>query len=229
MSDDFGQHDGDGAWGRSPFARTPTEQPWLRRTDEPWKLWGNEQTITMLNVAGNASPVSPPTQLLRVSYKRPETWHWLFSATLLRGPQAIAGFGAALFVSYNLTVGIGRTAITIPGFELLGFQWAGPLLAPINTQIWSTQSRAPNRIFATPNPAVPVDSVVDQIVAQDIQMNVTVSAGGTGGLVGDYSVLVAAMMAPKSHVRPDWYIPDAPDGTPAAIESVFPGDEIGGR
>lgn len=225
---DWGQHDGDAPFGGSPFATAQGQQPWLRQTDPPWKMWGNEQTVTLLNVAGNTTaPLKQ--QLLRVSYKRPETWHWLFSATLLQGPQALGGFGAALFVSFDLTVGIGRTAITIPGFELFGFQWLGPLLAPVNTQIWSTQSRAPNRVFATPNPAAPVDSIVDQIVAQDIQLGVSVSAGGTGGLVGDYSVLVAAQFAPKSHIRPDWYLPDAPDGTPAPIEAVFPGDEVGGR
>lgn len=215
-----GQYDGDGpllgAPLRSPFANAYGQTP-------PWHMWGNQETVTLPQITGNTTaPLKQ--QLLRVSYKRPETWQWLFSATLLAGPQAIAGFANGLVVTFDLTVGIGRTAITIPGFELFQFGWVGPLLAPVQTQIWSTQSRAPNRQFFTPTPAVPVDSIVNQIVAEDIQLGVSVGAAANGGSIGDFTVLVAAMFAPKTHVRPDWYLPEE---TPLA--AVFPGGEVGGR
>jgi hypothetical protein len=219
--DDFGQYDDD---DRNPrFARSFGEQPWLRQSTPPWHMWGNQQEVVALAVSGNTNrPLQQ--QLLKISYKRPETWHWLFSATLLEGPQAIAGFANGVVVTFDLTVGIGRTSITMPAFETFQWSWVGPLLAPVQNQIWSTQARAPNRVFFTPTPAVPIDNVVDQIVAEDIQLGVSVSFAANGGSVGDFRVLVAAQFAPKSHVRPDWFLPEN-----APLESVFPGDEIGGR
>lgn len=219
-----GQYDGDGPpIGRSPFADEYGQQPWLRGSTPPWHMWGNQETVTLRGITGNTTaPLNQ--QMLRVSYKRPETWHWLFAATLLAGPQALAGFANSMIVTFDLTVGIGRTAITLPAFETFFWSWVGPLIAPVNNQIWSTQARAPNRVFFTPNPALPVDNVVDQIVAEDIQLSCSVLAAANGGVIGDFTVQIAAMFAPKTHVRPDWYLPE-----PAPLEAVFPGGETGGR
>ena len=72
-----------------------------------------------------------------------------------------------------------------------------------------------------------LSNAVNQIVAQDLQLQVTIVAltvaDNVAAVGQDVVVEVSAFFAPKTHIRPEWLHPTAP------IEQQFPGDEIGGR
>ncbi|HEY6726636.1 MAG TPA: hypothetical protein VI197_21525 [Polyangiaceae bacterium] len=242
FDDDDGQDDGDG-WsvGASrgvQFAKGMQAQPWLRGNSPPWHLWGNTQRLTVpIQLTGAGVDRSGTTnQLLRISYKRPETWHWLFHARLVSGPANTAGFFSTITVSWELATGIGRSAVrmfaegapyfAIPPFERFDFRW-GPVNTafPVGAHIWSTQSTAPTRFFNGDGPFTEGPPVTE-IVGQDIQLQVqlqAVTVPANVAAVGQTCTLeVSAMFSPKNHVRPDWFF------NKAAIEQQFPGDEVGG-
>ena len=242
--DDDGQVDGDFA-GSVNF--TPnTAQPWLRSGMPPWHLWGNTQRITTVVETGGVFRQGQPGQLVKVSYKRPETWQWLFHAKLISGPENTATFFSTVFVVWDLTIGVGRSAIQMVGttdrfgrqsFERFDFQW-GPVVTefPVGAKIYTSQVLAPNRFFTTETPgsdqtgnAVAGNqsaSTIEQIVAQDIQLQCRVVAltvpANLAALNQPVEVEVSAAFAPRSHVRPDWY-------RKGPAEIAFPGDEIEGR
>lgn len=181
----------------------------------PWHMWGNSLVIGPA-VAGGGAAASQAVQqqLIRVGYRRPETWHWVFGAKLLAGPNLpLLGNQATVLVLFDLTLGIGRSNILIPGFESYLFAWSGPANAPIGELKYSTQVFGPNRID---NPVASEirDNTIAEVVSQDIQLGCRVihqstTAGSTA------TVEVHAQFAPKTHVRPEWY------RTPAR----FPGAE----
>lgn len=238
--DDDGQHDGDSPWGGSPFARSVREQPWMRSSQPPWHLWGNTQQITVPIETTGAVRQGVSNTLVRISYKRPETWHWLFQAKLISGPNNTPGFFSRLFVHWQLAVGIGRSnqrmefqlspgqAFAIRAFEDYIFRWQDPAPFPINAAIWTTKVFSPARTFDTAvTPGVPDGPEVDQIVAQDLQLNVQIvglTVADNVAAAGQNAVVeVSAAFAPKTHVRPDWYQSDVGN------EGVFAGDEVAGR
>jgi hypothetical protein len=166
----------------------------------PWHLWGNSETFKV-PVQNPALPLQQAVsgQLCKISYGRPETWHWLFAAKLIDGPNS-PGFQTQLEVSFDLTVGLGRSAVLLrslqspvqdKSFESYFFQW-GPLAAnfPRGAQLYSTQVLAPNRQYRsdppfpdqTGNPTAASDAVapayataffpplIEQIVAESIQL-----------------------------------------------------------
>lgn len=242
-ADRNGQVDGD-ASGRVNF-QPSTAQPWLRAGQPPWHLWGNTQRIVVI-MQTFAEPLPQQIQLIKVAYKRPETWNWLFSARLLSGEPSVA-FLQQVTVEFDLTVGIGRSAIQIAGpgqfvgngfnaFERYQFVW-GPAAGafPRNAHIYTTEVLAPNRRFSRDPPfedqdgnAVPPAqsaTTIRSIVAQDIQLNARVSAvtlPGDASIGLPVEVEVSASFAPMTHVRPDWYL-QAPD------EMVFAGGETQGK
>lgn len=164
----------------------------------PWHLWGNSQTF-QVPVQDSSLPnrQAQTQQLVKVGYGRPDTWHWLFVAQLVEGPASL-GFQTQLEVSFDLTVGMGRSSVVLRGaplsqnksFESYFFQW-GPVSAnfPRGVQLYSSQVLAPNRQFRsdppfpdqTGNPTAASDAVapafataffpplIEQIVAESIQ------------------------------------------------------------
>lgn len=124
---------------------------------DPWHLWGNSQTFQVPVVSSAAAQrIATTGQLIKVAYGRPETWHWLLAARLVEGPNSPAA-QTQLEVSFDLTVGIGRSAVQLSSlqgnatnqrraFETFFFQW-GPVSAnfPRDAQLYSTQVLAPNR------------------------------------------------------------------------------------
>lgn len=238
--DGYGQEDGDESVGyapASPFAKSMVAQPWLRGSTPPWHLWGTTQTVTTVLTATGAR-VGSTNQLLRINYKRPETWHFLFSARLISGPDNTATFFSTIDVNWELTTGIGRSALRmhfeptptwngiIPPFERFRFQW-GPVSTafPVGAHIWSTQSQSPSRTFQGDGPFT-VSVPVTEIVAQDIQLQaqvigITIPAN-VAAAGQPVAVELTAHFAPKNHIRPDWFLQKQP------IETQFPGDETGG-
>jgi hypothetical protein len=179
----------------------------------PWHMWGNTQTMTAANSPATQAAQATTSQLVRIGYKRPETWHWLFAAKLLSGPDMGAGNHASVQVFFDLTVGIGRSMIRIPGFESFVFRWDGPAPGgtfPQDRQLYSTSCIGPNRIFVNP-PGVPtpseiVSSTIDEIVAQDLQLSCRLFFDITGGGSTPVVVEVQAQFSPKTHLRPEWHM-----------------------
>jgi hypothetical protein len=194
---------------RMPTAVVPPPAP--RPTAEhgsgqpPWHMWGNTQALDLL--ASNAPLTGQQNttvgQLLRVAYRRPETWHWVFAATLLDGPTLGVGDSAAVSVIFDLTIGVGRSQLTIPFFETFTWNWAAsaPPIGQLTRTKWSTQVNGPVRVDSDPTPPA---NVIDQIVAQDIQLNVRSLLGGIGVAGTTARVEVSAHFSPKTHIRPEW-------------------------
>lgn len=202
-------------------------QPWLRQGTPPWHLWGNLQPITV-NAGGFAAPTfNQETQLAKVAYKRPETFHWLFVARLISINPVPAGIQeAGVQVDFDLTVGLGRSTTKLTSFEQFRWLWndtfaGGNIPRTRFALMYSTQVQAPLREYnLVAPPASQQPNVIDQLVAENIQLQVRVA--DIGNYVYTLEMEVSAYFAPKTHVRPEWYC-DAPP------EVTFPGDEIGGR
>ena len=159
----------------------------------PWILWGSSQTIEHIHVA-NANPVQTQ-QLARVSYRRPESWRWLFSANIIETNST----GGALTVNWVMQVGIGRASVTIPNFDAYTFLFPLP---GVPNQIFSANTTGPSRTTGVAPPVL--SSVFDVVVAQDIQLSAKLSFGGmTNG--SKTTIVLDAYFAPNFHARPDWF------------------------
>jgi len=212
--DGYGQVDGDFA-GPANFAQyhvTGAGQPWLRGGMPPWQRWGSTERITIpfVSTAQRSSSVT----LSRVAYKRPDTFHFLFGAKLIVAPEPAVGDHATVTAGFNVLVGVGSTVLKIELFEQFQFDWIGPAAPPLNVLLWSTQVVAPNRNV----PGVS-GNICNELVGQDI----TIEAVCTNVFGPTDAVLeVTSFLAPKSHVRPDWFVQGPP-------EQRFAGSEDGGR
>lgn len=257
--DDDGQDDGDSVGGAVEFQSSlgSVDHPWMREGMAPWHLWGNTLEIrTVVQEAALGVPIQPSTgQLVKISYKRPESWQWILSTRLISGPPgsiAAPDGSVSLTVLYDLITGIGRSTIIMQkevgvisavgsrskSFEQHNFFWdAGSGGFPAGAKIWTTQVLAPPRTFQTFAPAQNTSgnavapgesaSVIDRIVAQDIQLSCRVSVTAQTGdtAIGQPVVLeVSAQFAPMAHVRPDWY-----QSARTPTEARFPGAETGGK
>ena len=161
----------------------------------PWHLWGNQKPLHLVMTAGFSSRQS--LQLLNVTYKRPDTWSWLFWYEVVRCDTPNDPGSIALL--YNLTLGIGTTKVTLGTF----------------VQFVLTPLPGPHLGYRTTTTASG-DSFVGDLPAQDIVLEVTsIITGAAPGTSCDINV--GAIVAPKSHIRPDWF------------EGHFDGEETGGK
>lgn len=203
----------------------------------PWHLWGNTQRIVTTVETSSGTQRGRSGQMVKISYARPDTWHWLFFARLLEGPTNTAGQFTRVFVDFNLSTGIGRSAINLDDsnppsddaslfrpFEQYQFQW-GPIdpLFPINPKIYSSSVQPPGRTYSQDGP-VTTGTEINQIVAQDIQLVCRVIAvAGPLNLLAlgrNVAVEVSAQFAPKTHIRPEWHekrFPGAEDGAGTSV------------
>lgn len=232
--DDDGQVDGDASApagfsssaAASPFAIAMHAQPWLRNVGvPPWHLWGTTQQLTFRTSSfGVASQLA--SQLVKVSYKRPETWHWLFHARLISGPTVLNPQEAGVRVHFDVITGLGRTVVQMPSFESFQWVWTDPGGGPVPTPptgivMWSTSTYGPQRSYNNATPPAAVENRIDELVSQDLQIGVRLES--LSNFPNTIVVEVSAFVSPKTHIRPEWLHPEAP------LEQVFPGDEIGGR
>lgn len=177
-----------------------------RKGPPPWHLWGDTK-----NVVVEMSLLSleyQTQQLVRISYGRPETWDFMFGARIINfDPDDTAG---EIEVFFDVTVGVGRSQFTMPGFEHFMWFWTvAP--SPLNQPLYSTEVIAPQRIPMPPAVA-PVDNRIGEITAQDIQVSARVLY--TGGVVVPKraTVEVTSFWAPRAHIRPEWWKGEFPGG-----------------
>lgn len=184
----------------------------------PWHMWGNTQTLEVRQSGGSGVGAEVAGQLARISYARPESWHWIFMSELLSAPDAsIPASAATVDVYYDLTIGIGRSMIQIPAFEHHQWQWANGThpAAPIGERLYTTTVPGNRLSNYSLNPAVSDPTIISEFVAQDVQLNCRLVLTTTGnGFTARASV--SAQFSPKTHIRPEWH------------EKRFPGAENGG-
>lgn len=230
--DDDAQVDGDPQPAHSPFAKSMQAQPWMRGGQPPWHMWGNSQTIDLFLPAAASQVPATKGQLTRVAYGRPETWHWLFTARLISADNADPLEPLQISIVWELTVGIGRSMQQNLGFDNFNILWGTPTspsdLAPRGTLLWATQTyqQPLRRAIFNFDPLLEPPNLIDEIVAQDIQLNVraVLSSPVTPRTNDKRAQLeIGAQWAPKNHIRPDWLQLDVPP------EAQFPGEEVGGR
>lgn len=221
--DDYGQVDGE-LEQPSPYATSMRSAPWLRGGMSPWHMWGNLITIDPLQAF--TQPEAVTGQLIRVSYKRPETWHWVMAARLLRAPEAGAGGTYVINIDWDLIIGLGRATTEMRNFERFTWTWTGVAPGPTGYPMWSTSALAPTTDYSEAGgvPTLGPRREIDQLVAQDIQLNCRVTFTAIDEpLGGSAAVEVSAFFAPKHHARPDWFNLRAP------ADAQFTGEELAGR
>lgn len=219
--DGYGQDDGEfGAAVGGPYAASMRAQPWMRGGMPPWHMWGNTQTLRVSSADwGEATELA--NQLIKINYKRPEAWHWVFKAVPRFPASPGGGQVGSVRVHWDLTFGHGRSNITIRSFEVYQWQWVG---AGPTQEIYSSQVFGPNRFINDFDPPpTPRENLIEQIVAQDIQLQVRMDLTNNTIANQTFELEVSAYFSPKVHVRPDWLQIDAPP------EAQFPGEEVQGR
>ena len=175
----------------------------------PWLLWGNSKIIEAF-YTGTFSTTVATQQLNRIGYMRPESWHWLFSARILEATYAGGTppqVGQSIDVYFDLTVGIGQTALTIEGFE--HYQFNATALNALQGFIYSSTVFGPSRVQGAVDPLL---NEFTNIVAQDIQLNAR-CVYLLGGTHGDSAKLeIKTFWAPIAHIRPEWSLGEFPGG-----------------
>lgn len=216
--------------------------PAPRAVSPPWHLWGtsvlHEQAATILPAP---NVLIGTQQMVNVRYGRPETWHWFFAAEIIQA-AAVPGAGdtAGVSVRFVVNLGLGRANFAVErrasagvdgigAFEQFGWLWGVPLSgsqsAPVNQQIYSTQAVGPNRNQSTAGLAAPIANPISQVVAETITVEARVTYNRSALAGADTLRLqIAAFFAPKTHIRPDWYLGENHDET-----EQFPGGEVPGR
>jgi hypothetical protein len=171
----------------------------VRKGLPPWHLWGATFTADCSVAAG--SPIGAgqlSSQLARIDYARPDTFSFFFAATLT------AMSAGSLTVAFDLTLGLGRSSFTIPAFELFTF-----VPGDLGTTKFSTSINGPKRSVADVG-----QNVIAELAAQSINCTARVTIGN-GGAAASGSVITSASFAPRSHIRPEWFLKHFPGGEEA--------------
>lgn len=172
--------------------------------DLPWKMWGNTQTLTV----GAGGSAGKEVQLVKIAYRRPESWRFLLFAEI----ENEAGGATRSEAAFSLITGLGRASVNIsgvPGYRYDGFArfvWDVAIPVAQRRPKWATRVQQPNM-----NDVSGLTDWTDVIVGQDIQL-----AGNVYGNPGTV-ITIGAFLAPAVHVRPDWF------------QEEFDGNETNGR
>lgn len=195
----------------------------------PWHLWGTEAEINIADVS-DGTVFQQSQQLAKVSYKRPETWSFLFLAKLLKAPTPSAG-NLLVIVEYDLIVGVGRSVGNIASSNnglnvgFCRFVWSFGAAPVFPAQIkWTTTVRTP---VLDEGAVTPQTEAITHFPAQDIQCNVKATVAAAAAPVGDTDtrLVVQAYFAPFTHVRPEWLGTAAGTKNPGSGIPRFPGGE----
>ena len=173
--------------------------------EDPWKLWGNTQVRTI--APGSPLRLAPDVNTMCQSrYKRPETWHWLFAARIAGGGSPTVGVQqATATINFQLILGIGRSLVKLPFFEGLNFSWTGGNPVPPSTIVLYTTQTYQARTFPIVLP-LGSEGVINQVVAESITVVAEANYITDVPAAVPLQVEISALIAPKVHIRPDWYI-----------------------
>ncbi len=173
----------------------------------PWRMWGDTKTVDVQSSGGLVN--FGADQFARINYGRPESWCFVLAAKIVdQSGQLIDG--TVLTVHYDLTIGVGRSSVTIPDWHIFTFDYGGVGKAFLIGQMLWTNTVA-NRVASQGVPGPPesvnyaATSWIDTFVSQDIQLQVRVGLDSAGEATAA-KVDCSAYFAPKSHVRPEWFL-----------------------
>jgi hypothetical protein len=175
----------------------------------PWRMWGETQNVEVASSGGLVT--REEKQILRINYARPESWCFVLGAEMLEttGQSAVGTF---VTVSYKISLGVGRSVITIPDWHVFTWDYNAATISTLNGTVLWTNSVV-NRIRAEGNgtdpPQFDDEQWLDTIVAQDIQLAAIVAVDSAGEPTRA-KVAVHAYFAPKTHIRPEWFIREFP-------------------
>ena len=197
----------------------PSPQP-------PWHMWGTTLTLTAARgiapLPGGIHGVSGVEQVCRVNYRRPETWSFFAAAEILAGN--ISDVQMDIFAELHLSTGVGRSQFSTGGQMTQDVPAGYPAYVPwirfvfsiaagvtpgmnINRRKWTCRSQTPlvNDLVATS--AEPLD----WIVGQDIQVSGQVGLGlaAASMVANSITVGLSCYLAPRAHIRPDWFLDSA--------------------
>lgn len=201
----------------------------LPEREAPWHFWGQQEQGTVRGISAGPTLTQGLPQLARVGYKRPDTWHWLFTAQLMRA-DTYPVTDTLVEVHFDLILGLGRSSFEIPSFQVFGFPWAAGDPPPVNQLLFATQVKAPQRVIGGSEP----DTFIDQLVAESINCKARVLMSQPTpeepNVEINATVQASAMFAPKVHVRPDWFLASAgPDRLRNNLTHAFKAKEFDGR
>jgi hypothetical protein len=158
-------------------------------------MWGNSQSLLIDVLPDTTASTVVNSQLIRIAYARPETWHFLFGVSIDECSGTVGNPGV-FQARFNLTIGIGRSQITVPNFRLFLTQ----TLPSSGQQWWSTTG-----LETLPQFTPDENEVIHEIVGQDIQLNVDAILAGEVAAGTRLRCTVSAFFSPKTHVRPEWF------------------------
>ena len=188
----------------------------------PWHMWGTSVAVdtTDVPILSGAERAAATQQLARISYKRPDSFRFLFLAELLVVPS-VPTDGSTIQVDYDLIVGVGRSQATLGftgspgavestdastteffrGFCRFRWQAAGGSYGP--PKKWTTKVTSP--VLDDTNTLLVLNDarVSDVIIAEDLQCRARLAAAGTTS--DPVRVMVSAYFAPNVHLRPEWF------------------------
>lgn len=180
--------------------RTPAGRRYSVRSSGPlpWHTWGSTAPIRLAATSVGQS-VTQTVQLVRASYGRPETWSFFLFAKHI---SSVNGSPAFVRVTYQVTTGVGRSQSTRSTFESYRFNLSIGSTGESTKYSASVIGPARDDSVVSPNA---LENVISTLTAQDIQIAATCSVQLTNA--SDFSELeVGAFIAPRTHVRPDWYV-----------------------
>lgn len=162
----------------------------------PWHMWGDSKVLEVPSSSG-AQGQGTSTQIVRINYKRPETWRFVFVAELLGANKPLAT-GGSLIVTFPTTLGVGRSSVTLPLGTMTFTLGAGAVTPRIK---YLTQDQGP----PVSDAAAAIENLTTTIVSEDIQVGgQAVFADNTSG--ESLKVRLSAFFAPNAHIRPEWYL-----------------------
>lgn len=179
----------------------------------PWKMWGSTQLLTI-----DGAVASNREQLVKLNYKRPDSFQFFLHCAIVRGPNPIP-FNGTVSVVFDLITGIGRSVVdtaqsqsSVDAFAT--FSWAMVAFGVIpRTPKWSTQTRTQPMIDGDATSRMLCDSFVGE--------SINISARAETDIPLGWTVQATALIAPRTHIRPDWFA----DGL---NKTRFTGGELGG-
>ena len=193
----------------------------------PWTLWGKTEVLELRQIPPIRTATTT-TQLVKVNYKRPESWRFFLAAQLLTGDPVPGPVTAVVVARYLLSVGIGRSSFTTQPNDVGNngsaiafgeFRWSIPPGAvpgdpnQFGNVKWTTVVSTPPLDDTAPTP---VRKDVDVIVSEDIQIQGEAFVLVFPVATWKCTISMTAYVAPNVHVRPDWFV------------RMFKGGELGG-
>jgi hypothetical protein len=180
---------------------------------EPWRKWGSSETIEIPDLGAPASGLPFGrvfANLINVEYFRPDTWTLFLGVQLMFGPGSTF-LGDNPTPVFNVSLGVGQLNFTIPRAWGATLTVSEGVFADAYTTTLRGIVRANTGVIPVSDWEAEPSRDLHELPAQTLQVQGQFDYAGTGSAVINF----IAMAAPRSHIRPEWFVEDAnPWGRP---------------